>query len=191
MSDNRLSRSAFQPSDARSLGCLRRRSAHLRWGVILLAAAERRLGIVERLAALINDPAIRQFVTHGVADILRARILAIACVTRAPTTSIICAAIPASSLPAGACPIPGATCAHSRPCHAGRMPSVREVIRMTYAIVDVYCASYARPPAAVTLDLDDTVDVVHGHQQMSLFKGHYEERCLGRSMSTIVPARAR
>jgi hypothetical protein len=57
------------------------------------------------------------------------------------------------------------------------MPSLREVIRLTYAMVDIYCASYVRPPAAVTLDIDDTVDVVHGHQQLSLFNAHYDERC--------------
>jgi len=45
------------------------------------------------------------------------------------------------------------------------------------AMVDLYCASYAVPPAAVTLDIDDTVDVVHGHQQLSLFNAHYDERC--------------
>ena len=33
------------------------------------------------------------------------------------------------------------------------------------------------PPAAVTLDIDDTVDVVHGHQQLSLFNAHHDERC--------------
>jgi hypothetical protein len=35
---------------------------------------------------------------------------------------------------------------------------------MTYAMIDLYCASHARPPAPVTLDIDDTPDVVHGHQ---------------------------
>ena len=44
-------------------------------------------------------------------------------------------------------------------------------------MVDMYCASYARPPAAVTLDIDDTFDVVHGHQQLALFHAHYDERC--------------
>jgi hypothetical protein len=29
------------------------------------------------------------------------------------------------------------------------------------------------PPAAVTLDIDDTLDVVHGHQQLALFNAHY------------------
>ena len=44
-------------------------------------------------------------------------------------------------------------------------------------MVDLYCASYATPPEAVVLDIDDTVDVVHGHQQLSLFNAHYDERC--------------
>jgi len=35
---------------------------------------------------------------------------------------------------------------------------------MTYAMVDVSCTSYPRPPASVTLDIDDTADVVYGRQ---------------------------
>src|SRR4030081_3705555 len=44
-------------------------------------------------------------------------------------------------------------------------------------MVDLYCASYATPPTTVILDIDDTVNVVHGHQQLSLFNAHYDERC--------------
>jgi hypothetical protein len=56
-------------------------------------------------------------------------------------------------------------------------PALRDLIRLMGVMVDLYCASYATPPAAVTLDIDDTVDVVHGHQQLSLFNAHYDERC--------------
>ena len=48
-------------------------------GVMLLAVAERRLGICDRLATLIADPRDPSRVVHPLADILRARILAIAC----------------------------------------------------------------------------------------------------------------
>ena len=48
-------------------------------GVMLLAAVEKELGIAERLAPLIPDPRNPLLVTHSVADILRARMLAIAC----------------------------------------------------------------------------------------------------------------
>ena len=29
----------------------------------------------------------------------------------------------------------------------------------------------------MTLDIHDTVDVVHGHQQLALFNAHHDERC--------------
>ena len=45
------------------------------------------------------------------------------------------------------------------------------------ALVDQWMASYEREPASVILDIDDTCDVVHGHQQLSLFNAHYDERC--------------
>ena len=48
-------------------------------GVALLALADRRLGIVDRIAGLIADPCAPALVTHSVASILRARVLAIAC----------------------------------------------------------------------------------------------------------------
>jgi hypothetical protein len=48
-------------------------------GVMSLAAAERALGIAGRLAPLITDPRNPLLVTHSVANILRARMLAIAC----------------------------------------------------------------------------------------------------------------
>ena len=56
-------------------------------------------------------------------------------------------------------------------------PSKIEIARMTAALVDQFCDSYRRAPCSITLDIDDTVDVVHGHQQLSLFNAHYDERC--------------
>ena len=47
-------------------------------GVMLLGAAERRIGIAATLAPLIADPRDPALVTHSVADILCARMLAIA-----------------------------------------------------------------------------------------------------------------
>jgi hypothetical protein len=48
-------------------------------GVMLLAQAERRLGIADQLAAVIPDERDANRVTHLLPDILRARIFAIAC----------------------------------------------------------------------------------------------------------------
>lgn len=43
-------------------------------------------------------------------------------------------------------------------------------------LVDLWLSSYPSPPESVTLDIDDTLDVVHCHQQLSLFNGHHDER---------------
>jgi hypothetical protein len=76
-------------------------------------------------------------------------------------TSITCAAIRVSSWPVGAFPIAAPICALSPRFRAGRTRlTLREVMSLTYAMVDLYCASYVRPPRAVALDIDDTVDIV-------------------------------
>src|SRR5437588_11344462 len=56
-------------------------------------------------------------------------------------------------------------------------PTLREVIKLMRVMVALYCRSYDKPPEAVTLDIEDTLDVVHGHQQLSMFNAHYDERC--------------
>ena len=148
-------------------------------GVMLLSLAERRLGIAERLARLIPDqrdptPHHPQLRRHDPGPHLRHLLR----LPRTPTISTPCAPIPPSSSPADACPTPGSTCARSRPCRGWRMRlALRDVIRLTYALVDAWMDSYPREPEAVTLDIDDTCDVVHGHQQLSLFNAHYDERC--------------
>ena len=147
-------------------------------GVLLLAAAERRIGIAERLARLIADPRNPLLVTHTVADILRARMLAIACGYEDADDLDHLRTDPGFKLACGRLPDSGDDlCSQPTVSRWENAPSVREVVRMTHAMIDLYCASYPRPPAAVTLDIDDTLDVVHGHQQLSLFNAHYDERC--------------
>jgi hypothetical protein len=147
-------------------------------GVMLLAAAERRIGIARRLAPLIADRRNPLLITHSVADILRARMLAIACGYEDADDLDHLRTDPGFKLACGRLPDTGRDlCSQPTVSRWENAPTLREVIRMTSAMVDIYCASYSRPPDAVTLDIDDTVDVVHGHQQLSLFNAHYDERC--------------
>ena len=106
---------------------------------------------------------------------------------RTPTIWTGCAATRLSSWPAGGCRTAG------RPVLAADRLALGE------------CAGAERPhpadrghgrcllrqlrhaPEAVTLDIDDTLDVVHGDQQLSLFHAHYDERCFLPIHSTIPP----
>jgi hypothetical protein len=147
-------------------------------GVMLLAFAERRLGIAAKLPALIADVRDPNLATHSVADILRARILAIACGYEDGNDLDRLRTDPAFKIACGRPPDSGNDlCSQPTISRWENAPTRREVAAISYAMIDIYRASYARPPREVTLDIDDTVDVVHGTQQPSLFNTHYGERC--------------
>ena len=50
-------------------------------------------------------------------------------------------------------------------------PTLREVVRMTYAMIDAYCASYQRPPEAVTLDIAGEAFVAPSRTRLRLSAG--------------------
>jgi hypothetical protein len=147
-------------------------------GVMLLSLAERRLGIAERLARLIPDRRDPTRVTHSVADMIRARVFAICCGYEDADDLDTLRTDPAFKLACGRLPDTGVDlCSQPTLSRLENAPRLRDVIRLTYALVEAWMDSYPQAPEAVTLDIDDTCDVVHGHQQLSLFNAHYDERC--------------
>lgn len=147
-------------------------------GVMVLAATERKLDIAAKLAAVICDRRDPQRVVHRLPDILRARIFAIACGYEDADDLDWLRSDPAFKLACGRLPDSGPDlCSQPTMSRWENAPGLRAIIRLMEVMVDLYCASYPTPPDAVTLDIDDTVDVVHGHQQLSLFNAHYDERC--------------
>ena len=146
--------------------------------MLLLAGADKRLGLIDTMAAIIPDHRYRNQITHTLADILRARIFAIACGYPDADDLDDLRKDPAFKLACGRLPESGDDLA-SQPTMSRweNAPDLRTLVRLTHAMVDLWCASYRRPPQAVTLDIDDTADTVHGHQQLSLFNAHYDERC--------------
>ncbi|MFC4595888.1 IS1380 family transposase [Sphingobium tyrosinilyticum] len=147
-------------------------------GVLLLAQAERAMGVCRQLAACIADPRDPSRVTHKLDDILRARILAIACGYEDANDLDALRDDPGFRLALGKLPDSGAGLA-SQPTMSRweNAPTTRQLARMMVAMVRIYCASYPEPPKVVTLDIDDTCDVVHGYQQLSFWNGHHGERC--------------
>jgi DDE family transposase len=147
-------------------------------GVMLLALAERRRNVAATLAALIADRRDASHITHTVADVLRARMLAIGCgypdgndfdwLRRDPAFKLACGRLPDSGKD---------LCSQPTISRWENAPTLREIIRLTYALIDIWCQSYRQPPRSVLLDIDDTVDVVHGHQQLAQWNAHYDERC--------------
>ncbi len=74
--------------------------------------------------------------------------------------------------------------------------TTRDLIRLFYAQVDLFCASYESEPECIVLDVDPTVSLCYGDQQLSLFNGHVGDYCLmpfhvydgltGRVITTVI-----
>jgi hypothetical protein len=89
-------------------------------GVLLLSSVDKQLGLCAALSRAIPDHREEWRVTHRLEDILRARILAIACGYADADDLDRCAAIRHSSWPAGGCRRAATIFARSRPSHGGR-----------------------------------------------------------------------
>jgi hypothetical protein len=147
-------------------------------GVMLLAMAERSLGIAERLARCFPDHRDPARIIHTRADMIRARIHAIACGYEDADDLDFLRTDPAFKLACGRLPDTGVDlCSQPTLSRLENAPSLKDVVHLTWALVDQWMASYERAPASVILDIDDTCDVAHGHQQLSLFNAHYDEHC--------------
>ena len=147
-------------------------------GVMLLAMAEHRLGIADRLARCFPDHRDPTRIVHTRADMIRARIHAIACGYEDADDLDFLRTDPAFKLACGRLPETGVDlCSQPTLSRLENAPALKDAIGLTYALVDQWMASYDREPASVVLDIDDTCDVAHGHQQLSLFNAHYDERC--------------
>ena len=123
-------------------------------GVMLLAMAERRLGIADRLARIFPDRRDPSRIMHSFADMIRARIFAICCGYEDADDLDVLRTDPAFELACGRLPDTGDDlCSQPTLSRLENAPRLKDVIRLTYALVDQWMASYATPPSSVTLDI--------------------------------------
>ena len=147
-------------------------------GVLLLRNVEKQFGIAERLSACLRDKRDPDFIKHTVEEMLRLRMFAIAAGYEDANDFDRLRYDPIFKMAVGRSPESGdALCSQPTLSRLENAPSRTELGRMMLAMIGQFCASYSRTPPSIVLDIDDTFDAVHGHQQLSLFNAHYDERC--------------
>ena len=147
-------------------------------GVLVLRGIERRLGIADLLASCMTDERDPASTTHSYADMIRARLFAIACGYEDCDDLDVLRFDPAFKLACGRLSETGDDLM-SQPTlsRLENAPSWRELGRMGLSMIDLFCASFQGVPARIVLDIDDTEDAVHGGQQLALFNAHYDDYC--------------
>ena len=147
-------------------------------GVLVLREIEKRLGLAARLAGCLTDARDPASTTHSYADMIGARLFAIACGHEDCDDLDVLRFDPAFKLACGRLPDTGRDLM-SQPTlsRLENAPSWRALARMGLTMIDLFCDSFERVPQRIVLDIDDTPDAVHGGQQLALFNAHYGEYC--------------
>lgn len=147
-------------------------------GALILREVESKVGVIGRLADALTDRRHQSYVDHTLEDLLNQRVYQIACGYEDANDCNDLRGDPGIKAACNRLPISGKDLA-SQPTMSRLENGVRrsELYRIAQAFVDVFIASYDEAPEAVILDIDDTDDEVHGHQQLSLFNGYYDEHC--------------
>jgi len=147
-------------------------------GVALVAQADQALCVTTALAAAMHDPRQVTKVIHPTAEIIAARVYAIALgyedgndfdrLRHDPALKTVCGHLPASGTPL----MSQETL--SRFEHA---PTRKDLVRMGWALADIGITQVPAESTEVMIDVDPYDDPCHGQQQLSLFNGHYDSRC--------------
>ncbi len=150
-------------------------------GAVLLKAADRRLELIPRLAAALEDDRQRGKVRHALEDLLAQRIYGLALGYEDANDAARLADDPMHKLLLGRDPVTGDALA-SQPTLSRFENSVRwrDLLRLGEAHFEAVLARHARRRRRVrriTIDLDVTDDATHGAQQLTFFNGFYGTWC--------------
>lgn len=142
-------------------------------GALLLREVEAISGILSRISDAIRDRRHKSYVTHAVAELVKQRVFQIACGYEDANDCDALRSDPGIKAACGVLPLSGSDLG-SQPTMSRFENQIRrsDLYRIARAFLDCFIASYARPPAAIILDIDDTQDTVYGTQQLSLFNGY-------------------
>ena len=147
-------------------------------GVLFLREVDGQIGLSERLATAIADGRRQSHVDHALVDLLRQRAYQISCGYEDANDCDALRDDPAIKTAVGRDPEEdGALGSQPTMTRLENAVTVRDLLRLGYAFVDQFIASYDRPPRMIVLDMDPTADAVHGGQQLALFNAYEDEYC--------------
>jgi len=147
-------------------------------GLLFLREVENRIGITCKIADIIHDRRHPGYVKHQFLDLLKQRIFQIACgyedgndsneLRDDPIMKIACEKLPDDEEALG-----------SQPTISRFENSISrtDLYRIAEVFVDVFIHSYSEPPEGIIVDIDDTADLTHGRQQLTLFNAYHGDNC--------------
>ena len=147
-------------------------------GVLILGEVEKQIGIIRKMEKAIPESRDLSYVKHTITDLLMQRVIQIASGYDDANDCNELRKDPIFKILADRYPETGEALA-SQPTMSRFENSISRttLYRLAKVFADVFTASYEREPEVIVLDFDDTENIVHGNQQLSLFNNYFKEYC--------------
>ena len=147
-------------------------------GLIALREIAARLGLADMIAGPLPDARNPLLIRHTYADMVLARVMMISAAHEDCDDIDALKADPALKIACDRAPETGADLM-SQPTlsRLENNADARTLYRIGRNMIDLFCRTYATPPASIVLDIDDTDDLTHGQQELALFNTHAGGHC--------------
>lgn len=148
-------------------------------GALLLAAVDRRIGLMDRLTGSIVDSRHASYIKHSLRNLLTQRIFQIASGYEDGNDANALRSDPLFKLAAGRAPLDDDNLLACGVTFSRLEGALRrsDIYRLARALVEQFIAGYAEAPATITLDLDHTDDATYGQQALAFYNHHYGHYC--------------
>ena len=158
-------------------------------GAVLLKAADRAVGLLDRFAACFDDRRRGDLIEHDVRTLVGQRVFGIALgyedlndhdhLRHDPIMAVLAGKLEARRRDCA--PVAGKSTLNrlerSRPEPTRYHKISHDPSAIEQLFVDLFIKAYTKPPGQIVLDLDATDDPVHGHQEGRFFHGYYGGYC--------------
>jgi len=140
------------------------------FGAVVGAEVEQSVGIVRAITDALSDGRRQSHVKHGQFEMSLQRVIQIMCGYWDADDCDHLKDDPALKTAVGRDPLADPSlCSQPTMSRLENAVTVRDLLRVGYAIVDNFVASYATAPEYIVLDMDPTSDRAYGQQQLTFF----------------------
>ena len=144
-------------------------------GLLPFRQLDQRLGLTEAFARALHDPRDPGRTEHPLPEMVRSRVYGILAGYEDQNDHDTLRADPLFKLLAGRAPDAGPLASQPTLSRFENHVDIPSLKRLRDLFVDQFIASFPAPPRRVTLDLDAVDDPAHGHQQLTLWHGYYDQ----------------